>query len=58
MVAHQWTQQVIWSLHEANAIKSGLKTDVVNALAAGRRPPGMTQDDEILYDFCIELQQN
>src|SRR4029453_18328043 len=58
MVARQWTQQVIWSLHEANAIKSGLKPDVVSALAAGRRPPGMTEDEEIFYDFCIELQKN
>jgi 4-carboxymuconolactone decarboxylase len=58
MVARQWTQQVIWSLHEANAIKSGLRPEIVNALAAGRRPPNMTADEEILYDFSIELQQN
>jgi 4-carboxymuconolactone decarboxylase len=58
MVARQWTQQVIWSLHEANAIKSGLKPEIVGALAAGRRPPAMSEDEEILYDFCIELQQN
>ena len=58
MVARQWTQQVIWSLHEANAIKSGLKSEIVSALAAGRRPPAMSDDEAILYDFCIELQQN
>jgi 4-carboxymuconolactone decarboxylase len=58
MVARQWTQQVIWSLHEANAIKSGLKPEIVGALAAGRRPAAMSDDEEILYDFCIELQQN
>jgi 4-carboxymuconolactone decarboxylase len=58
MVARQWTQQVIWSLHEANAIKSGLKPDIVSALAAGRRPANMAEDEELLYDFCIELQRN
>jgi 4-carboxymuconolactone decarboxylase len=58
MVARQWTQQVIWSLHEANAIKSGLRSEIVSALAAGRRPPDMSDDEAILYDFCIELQQN
>lgn len=58
MVARQWTQQVIWSLHEANAIKSGLKTEIVSALAAGRRPPNMAEDEELLYEFCIELQRN
>jgi 4-carboxymuconolactone decarboxylase len=58
MVARQWTQQVIWSLHEANAIKSGLKPEIVSALAAGRRPPNMAEDEELLYDFCLELQRN
>jgi 4-carboxymuconolactone decarboxylase len=58
MVARQWTQQVIWSLHEANAIKAGLRPEIVNALAAGRRPPNLAEDEEILYDFCIELQRH
>jgi 4-carboxymuconolactone decarboxylase len=58
MVARNWTQQVIWNLHEANAIKSGLRREIVDALAAGRRPPNMTEDEEIFYDFSIELQRN
>jgi 4-carboxymuconolactone decarboxylase len=58
MVARQWTQHVIWSLHEANAIKAGLKPEVLSALAAGSRPPNMTDDEQIFYDFCIELQRN
>jgi len=58
IAARQWTQQVIWSLHDKNAIKSGLKPEVLNALASGRRPPNMTEDEEIVYDFCIELERN
>ena len=58
IVARQWTQQVIWTLHDKNAIKSGLKPEVLEALAAGRRPPNMGEDEEIVYDFCIELEQN
>ena len=58
MVARNWTQQVIWNLHEANAIKSGLRREIVDALAAGRRPPNMAEDEEIFYDFSIELQRN
>jgi 4-carboxymuconolactone decarboxylase len=58
IVAREWTQQVIWDLHDKNAIKSGLEPEVLTALAAGRRPPNMTEDEEIVYDFCIELERN
>ena len=58
IAAREWTQQVIWSLHDKNAIKSGLEPQVLDALASGRRPPNMTEDEEIVYDFCIELERN
>jgi 4-carboxymuconolactone decarboxylase len=58
IVARHWTQQVIWDLHEEAALTSGLKPEVVAALASGRRPPGMTEDEAIVYDFCIELLRN
>jgi 4-carboxymuconolactone decarboxylase len=58
IAARHWTQQVIWNLHDKNALKSGLKPEVLSALAAGRRPPNMTEDEAIVYDFCIELERN
>lgn len=58
IAARHWTQQVIWSLHDKNALKSGLEPEVLDALASGRRPPNMTEDEEIVYDFCIELERN
>jgi 4-carboxymuconolactone decarboxylase len=58
IVARHWTQQVIWDLHDDAALESGLKPEIVEALAAGRRPPGMTDGEEIVYDFCIELLRN
>jgi 4-carboxymuconolactone decarboxylase len=58
IAARHWTQQVIFSLHDKNAVESGLKPEILEALAAGRRPPGMSEDEEIVYDFCIELEQN
>jgi len=27
----------------------------VDAIAAGKRPPSMTADEEIVYNFCAEL---
>ena len=58
IAAREWTQNVIWNLHDKNAVKAGLEPDVMSALAAGRRPPKMSEDETILYDFCIELQRN
>jgi len=58
IAAREWTQQVIWDLHDKNAVKSGLKLEILQALAAGRRPPDMSDDEATLYDFCMELQQN
>jgi 4-carboxymuconolactone decarboxylase len=58
IVARHWTQQVIWDLHDEAAIESGLKAEVLEALASGRRPPGMTEGEEAVYDFCIELLRN
>jgi 4-carboxymuconolactone decarboxylase len=58
IVARHWTQQVIWDLHDEAAIAAGLKPEVLDALASGRRPPAMTDGEEIVYDFCIELLRN
>ncbi len=58
IAARHWTQQVIWSLHDKAAIESGLKPEILDALASGRRPPSMSEDEDIVYDFCTELEQN
>jgi 4-carboxymuconolactone decarboxylase len=54
----QWNQEVIWSLHYDDAIKSGLKVETLGSLAEGRRPEHMAEDEELLYDFSVELQRN
>lgn len=58
IVARHWTQQVIWDLHDEAALASGLAPEVLEALASGRRPPGMTEGEEAVYDLCIELLRN
>ena len=58
IAARHWTQEVIWDLHDKSAIESGLRPEILDALASGRRPPGMSEDEAIVYDFCIELEQN
>jgi 4-carboxymuconolactone decarboxylase len=58
IAARQWTQQFEWDSHEALALKAGVKPEILAAVAEGRRPVGMTTDEEIAHDFCIELHHN
>jgi 4-carboxymuconolactone decarboxylase len=55
IAARHWTQQYEWSLHGPIAIRSGVEPAVVDAIAEGRRPARMSDEQEILYDFCTEL---
>jgi 4-carboxymuconolactone decarboxylase len=57
IVSRQWTQQFEWCMHYPEAIKAGMNADVLDALAEGRRPSGMAQDEEIAYDVCDELSR-
>jgi 4-carboxymuconolactone decarboxylase len=58
MTARQWTQQYEWNAHYPIAIEAGLNPSIARAIAEGRRPERMAEDEEILYDFCSELQRN
>lgn len=55
MTAREWTQQYEWNAHYPIAIKAGLAPEVANAIAEGRRPSRMSDEESILYDFCQEL---
>jgi 4-carboxymuconolactone decarboxylase len=55
IVSRQWTQQFEWCMHYPLALKAGMKQEVLDALAEGRRPKGMAEDEEIAYDLCDEL---
>jgi 4-carboxymuconolactone decarboxylase len=57
MTARQWTQQYEWNAHHPLAVKAGLKPEVALAIAAGRHPEGMADDEEMLYNFVDELLQ-
>lgn len=55
IVSRQWTNQFEWHTHVPLAREAGLGEDAIAALAEGRRPPRMTEDEETAYDFCDEL---
>jgi 4-carboxymuconolactone decarboxylase len=56
--ARAWSQQFEWWAHYRQALEAGLKPEIGNAIAEGRRPTGMAQDEEVLYDFLTELLTN
>ena len=58
VVARLWTQQFEWHHHLPDAIGAGLGEATARAIAEGRRPEPMAEDEAIVYEFAIELERN
>jgi len=58
LAARDWTQQFEWTAHYSRALKAGLKQETINAIGEGRRPSGLPEDEEVVYDFITELNRN
>ena len=58
IAARHWTQVYEWSAHHPLALKAGLKPEIAQAIADGRRPSSMAVDEEIVYDLLTECLQN
>ena len=58
ITAREWAQPYEWNAHHALALKGGLNPEIAKAVADGRRPQQMADDEEAVYDFCIELHNN
>jgi 4-carboxymuconolactone decarboxylase len=56
--ARRWSQEYEWYVHAADARTAGLPDDVIQAVAEGRRPEKMTDDQDIVYEFGRELNDN
>jgi 4-carboxymuconolactone decarboxylase len=57
LTASHWAQQYEWAVHHPIALKEGVSQETATAIAEGRRPARMTEDEEVLYDLCTELQR-
>ena len=57
ITAREWTQQYEWSYHYGFALEAGLAKPIVEAIAEGRRPDAMADDEAAAYDFSIELHK-
>ncbi len=58
ITAREWTQDYEWYLHYPITLKVGIKPETIDAIANGRRPTAMSEDEEIVYDFSTELHKN
>jgi 4-carboxymuconolactone decarboxylase len=58
ITAREWTQDYEWFVHYPIALKAGIDADIADAIAEGRRPNNMSDDQEIVYNFSIELHRN
>jgi len=58
LIARRWTQQFEWAMHEPLARKQGIEPDVIAALARGERPESMTEPQQAIYDFVLELEHD
>jgi 4-carboxymuconolactone decarboxylase len=58
IAARRWTNNWEWNAHSTAAASAGLKSDVMAAVAEGRRPDRMAEDEALVYDFSLELQDN
>ena len=58
VTAREWTSQYEWYAHKALALKAGLDPKIIDAIAAGKRPDGMKEDEAAIYDFCTQLHRN
>ena len=55
MTAHECRQDYEWSLHYPIALKAGIRKEVADDIAAGRRPSKMGPDEQTVFDFTSEL---
>src|ERR1051325_6708589 len=55
LVSRRFTQQYEWYVHAADGKTAGLSDAIIQAVADGRRPEGMSEGMEMFYDCSNEL---
>ncbi|MDQ2804091.1 MAG: carboxymuconolactone decarboxylase family protein [Pseudomonadota bacterium] len=57
IAGRRWTAQYEFYAHRHLALEAGLKPEIADAIAEGRRPEEMQEDETIVYEFATELLQ-
>ena len=58
VTARHWTQQVEWAIHVPIALRAGVTADTIDAIAQGRRPAHLGDDEQRVHDLCTELHHH
>lgn len=58
ITARHWSQQVEWAIHAPIAAREGIAAVAIDAIADGRHPRDLRDDEAVLYAFSTELHQN
>jgi 4-carboxymuconolactone decarboxylase len=58
LTAREWTSEYIWFITCPTVLKEGLSPNLAKAVAEGRRPAGMSDDEDIIYSVIDELDRN
>jgi 4-carboxymuconolactone decarboxylase len=58
VTARRWSAQFEWDAHRRLALEAGLDPRIIEAIAARRRPDGMSAAQAAVYDFASELQRD
>jgi 4-carboxymuconolactone decarboxylase len=55
LVARFWSAHYEWHAHRQAALKAGMSPEIPEAIAQGRRPPSLSEEENVIYDFFTQL---
>lgn len=58
VTARFWDSQYAWNAHVDKAIAAGIPKDVIDDLAAGKKPNFKADDERVYYNFAMEALEN
>jgi 4-carboxymuconolactone decarboxylase len=58
LTSRAWGQEYEWRTHYPLALQAGLAREVADAIASGRRPHGIDEEEEAAYELLFEILYN
>ncbi len=55
LAGRKWNAQYEFYAHRALGLKAGMRPEIADAIAAGKRPEPMNADETAIWEFCNEL---
>jgi 4-carboxymuconolactone decarboxylase len=58
VTCREWGQQYEWAVHYPLAVEAGVRRDIADAIADGRRPYGADEEEEVALSLVSEILHN